>query len=123
MTNSRRGTRALPRYIPVTSAALGIVVVVSSVVFFYVEDDLRRLAAVTFGLGFLLASIWFTAHPFLKNSRRYTPFRSEVDGFIGLARTFHRQVVASVAPEEIERTKAKMYEAVDRMVDVADKTS
>ena len=123
MTTPRRSTRSLPSYIPVTSAGLGIVVVVSSVVFFYVEDDLRRLVAVTFGLGFLLASIWFAAHPFFKNTRRYTPFRGEVDGLIDLTRTLHRQVVTSVAPEDVERTKARMHEVVDSLAAAADKTS
>ena len=123
MTNRKGSTRTLSSYIPVTSAALGTIVVVSSVVFFYIEHDLRRLVAVTFGLGFLLASTWFAAHPFIRSSRRYTPFRSEVEGLVDLARTLNRQAVASVASEDIERTKAEMHEAVERMVAAADKTS
>ena len=122
MTNRRDNTRTLSSYIPVTSAAVGIIVVVGSVVFFFVEHDLRRLVAVTFGLGFLVASIWFAAHPFFRNTRRYLHLRSEVEGLIDLARTLNEQVVASVAPEEVERTKARMHEAVERTVTAAGKT-
>jgi len=122
MTNRRDGTRGLLRYIPVASAALGIIVVVSSVVFFYMGHDLRRLVAVTFGLGFLLASTWFAAHPAFRNSRLYAPFRSEVEALIDLARTLNRQVVASEAPEDVEHTKAEMHDAVERMVAAAGKT-
>ncbi len=122
MTNRRDNTRTLSSYIPVASAAVGIIVVVGSVVFFFVEHDLRRLVAVTFGLGFLVASIWFAAHPFFRNTRRYLHLRSEVEGLIDLARTLNEQVVASVAPEEVERTKARMHEAVERTVTAAGKT-
>ena len=65
MTNRKRGTRTLTSYIPVATAVVGATLVVTSVVFFYVENDLRRLMSVTFGLGILMIGVWFAANPFI----------------------------------------------------------
>ncbi len=59
--SKKREDRSLLSYIPVATAVLGVTLVISSVVFFYVEDDLRRLVSVTFGLAVLITSIWFAA--------------------------------------------------------------
>ncbi len=123
MTNQRKGTRPLVSYIPVAAALVGATLVVASVVFFYVEDDLRRLLTVTLGLGILITSIWFAAHPFVRNSRRFMPLRAEVDGFIGLVRQLNTQVLERAAPEDVANTKFQMHESVDRMVAEAAKTS
>ena len=93
---------------------------VASVVFFYVEDDLRRLVAVTFGLGFLTASVWFAANPFVRNSRRFAPLRGEIEEFIDLVRALHTQILERARPEDIESTKAELHEAVERIELVCD---
>ena len=121
-TRSRkRRPRTLMSYVPVTAVALGITLVISSVVFFYVEDDLRRLVSVTFGLGILIASTWFAANPFLRNARRSVPLRQEVDQFIDLVRLLNRQAGEAGAPEDVEGTRNSMHEAVQRMVAEAEK--
>jgi len=55
--------------------------------------------------------------------RRYRFLRREIANFINLAQLLHKQVVADAEPESVERIKAKMHNAVDRMVLEADKTS
>ena len=116
MTNRKRGTRTLASYIPVATATLGITLVIGSVVLIYGPNDPSRLVFVTFGLVILVLSIWFAAHPFIKSTRHFMPLRREVDAFIDLVRVLNRQAQAAVAPEDIENTKARMYEAVERMV-------
>ena len=123
-TRSRKGgTRTLVSYVPVATALVGVTLVITSVVFFYVEDDLRRLMSVTLGLGILMIGIWFAANPFIKNARRFMPLRREVDGFIDLVRLLNTQVLGEAAPENVARTTAEMHESVERMVEEAAKTS
>ena len=118
--NRESDTRTLASYLPLMMAAVGNVVVVASVVFFYVESDLRRLVAVTFGLGFLTASVWFAANPLIKNSRRFASLRGEVDEFIELVRALQVQVLERARPEDIENIKAELHEAVERIALVCD---
>lgn len=122
-TNRNRTTRPLVSYIPVATAVVGVTVVLTSVVFFYAESDVRRLVSVTLGLAILIVSVWFAANPFRRGVRRYRFLRREIANFINLAQLLHRQVVADAEPESVERIKAKMHSAVDRMVLEADKTS
>ena len=117
--DGKPGSRTLMSYIPVASAALGITVVISSVVFLYVEDDLRRLVVVTLGLAFLVAGIWFAANPFLRNARRFMPMREQVAEFIDHVRLLNHQVSEAEDSDEVERTEARMHEAVDRIVATA----
>ncbi len=103
---------------------VGILVAIStSVVFFYVEDDLSRLVVVTFGLAILFSSSWVAANPFISNKRDFLPLRREVDGFIDLVRLLNTQVLEEAAPEDVARTTAEMHESVERMVEEAAKTS
>ena len=99
-----------------------ITLVISSVVFFYVEDDLRRLVSVTVGLAVLITGIWFAANPFIHNGRRFITLREEVDGFIGLVRELNQQALDMGPAEELERTRVRMHEAVDHMVAEAGRT-
>ena len=109
-------------YIPVATAILGVTLGISSVVFFYVEDDLRRLVSVTLGLAILMTSVWFAANPFLHNGRRYLALREEVDEFIGLVRELNLQALEMGPPEDIEGSRTKLHEAVDHMVAEAGRT-
>ena len=122
-TNRNRTTRPLVSYIPVATAVVGVTIVLASVVFFYAESDVRRLVSVTLGLAILIVSVWFAANPFHRGVRRYRFLRREIANFINLAQLLHKQVVADAEPESVERIKAKMHNAVDRMVLEADKTS
>ena len=111
----KAGPRTLASYIPATTATLGITLVIGSVVLLYGPNDLRRLVFVTLGLVILVVGIWFAAHPFIKSSSHFMPLRREVEAFIDLVRLLNRQAQAG-AREDIESTRARMYEAVDRMV-------
>ena len=105
------------------AAVVGVTLVVTSVVFFYVESDLRRLMSVTFGLGILMISVWFAANPFIRSTRRFEPLRREVEEFVDLARLLNEQVVEEAEPEAVASTTAKMHKGVERMVAEAGKTS
>ncbi len=122
-TSRNRTTRPLVSYIPVATAVVGVTIVLASVVFFYAESDVRRLVSVTLGLSILIVSVWFAANPFRRGVRRYRFLRREISDFINLAQLLHRQVVADAEPGSVERIKAKMHSAVDRMALEADKTS
>ena len=117
-----RNARTLTSYIPVVTALIGITIVIASVVFFFVESDIRRLMAVTVGLAILTVSVWFAANPFRRGTRRYKPYRREIEEFLQLAQLLNKQVVDEEGPEAVEGTKAKLHEAVDRMVAESHKT-
>ena len=123
MSNHKRGARTLASYIPVATALAGVTLVLASVVFFYAEDDLRRLISVSSGLAILTISVWFAANPFIRSSRRFKTLRRGVDEFLDLARLLNQQVVGEAEPEDVARTAAKMHEAVDLMVADAGETS
>ncbi len=114
--SGKQKARTLVSYIPVTAAILGITLIIGSVVLIYGPNDLTRLVLVAFGLGILVVSIWFAAHPLIKSSRHFMALRSEVVGFIDLVRVVNRQAQAAGAAEDIESTKAKMHETVERIV-------
>ena len=122
MTHRTPDARPVVSYLPLVTAVLGTAIVLGSVVFFYVEDDMRRLVSVTFGLGILVASIWFAANPFLRNTRRFVPLRREVYVFIDLVRLLNRQVTENADSAEIEASKARMHEAVERITEIAGKS-
>ncbi len=111
----KRKPRTLVSYIPVIAATLGITLIIGSVVLIYGPNDLRRLILVSFGLGILVVSIWFAAHPFIKSSRRFMHLRGEVEEFMDLVKVLSHQAQAADAAN-IESTRAKMHEAVERMV-------
>jgi len=123
MKKANGGFRPLMTYVPLVTSLLGITIVISSVVFFWVESDSRRLLFVTIGLAILIAGVWYAANPFLRNTRRYVPLREEVDAFIELVRIVNRQVVEGEGPAAVEGTKAEMHEAVERMVAKAGKST
>ena len=111
--------RRLMGYVPAAAAILGIIVVLSSGVFFFADHDVRRLAAVAVGLSVLVGGVWFAANPFLRSSRSFHRLRLEVDMFVAMVRELHRQTGNGAPPEAVERTRALMHKAVDRMVATA----
>jgi len=112
----KAGPRTPASYLPVASALLGSAVIIGSVVLIYGPNDVSRLLFVTLGLVILVVSIWYAAHPFITSSRHFMPLRREVDAFIDLVRVLNRQAQEAGAPEDIEGTKARMHEAVERIV-------
>jgi hypothetical protein len=68
---------------------IGMSIVLTSVIFFFIEDDFRRILGVTSGLFFLLLAIWYAAHPFLKEERSYADLRREVLVFLDLTKELH----------------------------------
>ncbi len=123
MMNRKPGVRTATDFLPVGSALVGVTLVVTAVVFFYIESDLSGLVSVTNGLAVLIISVWFAANPPKNGIRRYRFLRREIAGFLSLAQLLNKQVVAEADPEFVARTKAKMHHAVDRMVAEADKTT
>ncbi len=123
MMNRKPGVRTATDFLPVGSALVGVTLVVTSVVFFYIESDLSGLVTITNGLAVLVISIWFAANPPKKGIRRYRFRRREVEGFLNLAQALNKQIVAEADPEFVARTKAKMHSAVDRIVAEAGKTT
>ena len=112
----KAGTRTPASYIPVASALLGSAVIIGSVVLIYGPNDPARVVVAAFGLGILAVGIWFAAHPLIKSTRRFVSLRREVYGFMDLVKVLNRQAGEGAEPEEIESTKARMYEAVERIV-------
>jgi hypothetical protein len=108
----------MPR-VPAFATLLGVTVVLSSGALVFVEEDLRRLLAVVTGLGILVAGVWFAANPFVRSSRCFLELRMELDIFVAMVRELHRQARSDAPPEAVERTRALMHKAVDRMVATA----
>ncbi len=113
-------TQKVVRYLPVAAAVAGMTMILGSIVFFF-ETDYGRIAGVVAGMLMLEAAIWYAANPYLKNTRRYLPLRAEVNKFIKLVSELHSAAVDGL-PEEIERTRSAMHEAIERMVAAAGKT-
>jgi hypothetical protein len=121
MKKSQPLSRVLATHLPLVAAVLGMTVVFTSVVFFWVQDDSRRIYAVTVGLFILLLGIWFAANPYIKSSRLYIPLREEVDHFLSLVREMNRTAEAGDPDQRMENIKARMVESVQRMEGVAGK--
>jgi uncharacterized membrane protein YccC len=92
----------------------GMSLILTSVVFFFVEDDFRRILGVTAGLFMLLLAIWYAAHPFLREERIYRELRRDVDKFIDLTRQLHYASIRGdhAAIESIEERIPQQVEIV-----------
>ncbi len=71
------------------TSMIGMTVVLTSVIFFFVEDNVPRVLGVTAGLFFLLLSIYYATRPFLMDDRSYLDLRREVALFYDLMRELH----------------------------------
>ena len=110
--------RKLGARAPLIASVAGMVISLSSVVFFFVEDDFRRILGVTAGLFCLLLAIWYASHPFVKNERKYPKLRGEVDKFVDLAKELH---YAAMRGDEagFQAIREKVPAQVDGVIDAA----
>ena len=113
-------SRKLAAHAPLFASVAGMVISLGSV-FFFVEDDFRRILGVTAGLFSLLLAVWYAAHPFVKNERRYPELRGEVVKFVDLAKELHNAAVQG-DDDAFESIKEKVPAQVDTVIDTARKS-
>ena len=114
-------SRKLAARAPLFASVAGMVISLSSAVLFFGEDDFRRILGVTAGLFCFLLAVWFAAHPFVKNERRYPEFRGEVVRFVDLAKELHNAAVRG-DDDEFESIKEKVPAQVETVIDTARKS-
>ena len=110
--------RRLARLIPLGSAVIGMLLIFGSVAFFFEREEARVLGAAA-GIAALLGSVWYASHPFLASTRRYLRLRAEVVAFIALVRKLNEAKVSGAPQGDLERAKAALHEAVDRIAAAA----
>ena len=110
--------RKLAARAPLVASVAGMTIALSSVIFFFVEDDFRRILGVTAGLFCLLLAIWYAAHPFIKNERNYPELRRELDNFVDQVRELH---YAAIRGDEaaFEQIKTDVPAQVERVISTA----
>ena len=114
-------SRKLAGRAPLFASVAGMVISMGSAGFFFGEDDFRRILGVTAGLFCLLLAVWFAAHPFVKNERRYPELRGEVVKFVDLARELHDAAVRG-DDDAFESIKEKVPAQVETVIDTARKS-
>ena len=107
----RRLRRAVELGLPV----VGVVLVLSAVVFFP-RSLLVQLGIVLVGLVLIEAGIWNLASPVLPSERKFVALRREVDGFILLVRRLNRATLA-LASDPTATNRAKLLEVRDEMLE------
>lgn len=120
-TSSSPLLRKAAASMPFTAAILGMAIVFGGITLFFIASSALQVVTIALGVFVILSGIWFASNPFLKNERRYTELRSEVDRFIQLARRLNRAAVENRSREEFEQAKAAMHESVERMAMLAGK--
>ena len=118
MTTDPSFSRRLAARTPLFASVAGTLISLSSAVFFFGEDDFRRILGVTVGLFCLLLAVWFAAHPFVKNERRYPELRGEVVKFVDLAKELHHAAVRGDA-DAFQSIKEKVPAQVETVIDTA----
>ena len=106
---------------PLLASLAGMTIALSSVIFFFVEDDFRRILGVTAGLFCLLLAIWYAAHPFVKNERAYPELRREVGEFIDLTKELHHAAIRGDAAA-FESIEERIPHQVEIVIDAARKS-
>ena len=121
MTTETSLWRRLGARAALLASVAGMTIALSSVVFFFVEDDFRRIMGVTAGLFCLLLAIWYAAHPFIKEERAYPELRREVGEFIDLTKELHH---AAIRGDEaaFESIREKIPEQAETVIDTARKS-
>ncbi len=115
MTRKKLLLNQLAVELPLLSAVLGMVLIFASVVFFMFTEDSRRIFAVSAGLFFMLLAIWFTAKPFIVNTRVNDPLRGEVRSFLALIRQVSAANESEDGEAQMVEIKAEMLERVDQL--------
>ena len=121
MTTRPSLSRKLAARAPFIASVLGMVISLSSVVFLFGEDDIRRILGVTAGLFCLLLAIWYAAHPFVRNERQNPELRGEVYKFVDLAREMHHAARRG-DQAAFESLKEKVPAQVEMVIDTARKS-
>ena len=121
MTTGSSFSRKLAARAPLFASVAGTMISMSSVVFFFGEDDFLRILGVTAGLFCLLLAVWFAAHPFVKNERRYPELRGEVVNFVDLAKELHHAAVRG-DDDAFQSIKEKVPAQVETVIDTARKS-
>ena len=101
----------------VTSMA-GMTIVLTSVIFFFVEDDFRRILGVTAGLAVLLLAIYYASHPFIKEERTYLKLRRDVDVVLDLIKELHYAAIRE-DHAEFESIQKRMSREVEIVIETA----
>ncbi len=121
MTTHTSLWRRLSARAPLFASLAGMSLVLTSVVFFFVEDDFRRIMGVTAGLFFLLLSIYYAVRPFLTDERSYLDLRREIDLLHDLMRELH---YASIRGDDaaFESIKKRVPALVEMLIETARKS-
>lgn len=109
--------RTFNRWAPLATAAIGMGLVGTSLL---VHNLAVWYGMIILGLLLIVGGFWYAANPFLTSERRFYALRSEVGHFIDLVRELNRTAIDGTQ-DEVDRIKSRMYRAVDRMVEVADR--
>jgi hypothetical protein len=123
----RSGLRILRQRLDTGLSILGVVVILSAVLF--VRELRSQVAIVVLGMLLLEVGVWKLAHHVLPSERQYLALRCETDLFLTLVRQLNAAallVKAQDAPShrhEFEEVRYAMQQTVERMCEVAGKTN
>ena len=117
MTTHSSFSRRLAARAPLIASVVGMLISLGSV-FYFVEDDFRRILGVTAGLFCLLLAVYYATHPFVKNERRYPELRGEVVKFVDLAKELHHAAVRG-DDDAFESIKDRVPAQVETVIDTA----
>ena len=120
MTTQTSFSRKLAARAPLIASVVGMLISLSSV-FYFVEDDFRRILGVTAGLFCLLLAVYYATHPFIKNERHYPELRGEVVKFVDLAKELHHAAVRG-DDDTFESIKDRVPAQVETVIDTARKS-
>ena len=120
MTTQTSFSRKLAARAPLIASVVGMLISLGSV-FYFVEDDFRRILGVTAGLFCLLLAVYYATHPFIKNERHYPELRGEVVKFVGLAKELHHAAVQG-DDHAFESIKDRVPAQVETVIDTARKS-
>ena len=118
--------RNLRKYLDVGLPMLGVIVILSTVLF--LRDIRAQIAVIMIGIILIEAGVWKLAHQLLPNDRRYHALRTEIDHFITLSRQLNETSIlmklnnSSENQLHFEDLKFKMHEVVENISEVAGKT-
>lgn len=120
MTTNSSFARKLAARAPLIASVVGMVISLSSV-FYFVEDDFRRILGVTAGLFCLLLAVYYATHPFVRNERHYPELRGEVVKFVDLAKELHQAAVRG-DPDAFRSIEDRVPAQVETVINTARKS-